>query len=36
VLNIRLPKEEAGLIEKFGDDYREYIQRIGRSLPKSG
>jgi protein-S-isoprenylcysteine O-methyltransferase Ste14 len=31
---IRTPKEEANLIEKFGDEYREYIKRTGRFLPK--
>jgi len=36
ILNIRLPQEEAGLIEKFGDEYREYMQRTGRFLPKLG
>ena len=31
---IRTPKEEANLIEKFGDDYREYMKRTGAFLPK--
>ena len=31
---IRTPKEEASLIEKFGDEYREYMTRTGRFLPK--
>ena len=31
---IRTPKEEANLIEKFGDEYRAYMQRTGRFLPK--
>jgi protein-S-isoprenylcysteine O-methyltransferase Ste14 len=30
----RAPKEEANLIEKFGDEYREYMKRTGRYLPK--
>lgn len=30
----RTPKEEANLIEKFGDEYREYMQRTGRYFPK--
>ena len=30
----RTPKEEANLIEKFGDEYRVYMQRTGRFLPK--
>jgi protein-S-isoprenylcysteine O-methyltransferase Ste14 len=34
MLSIRLPNEEAHLIEKFGDEYREYIKRTGRYLPK--
>jgi protein-S-isoprenylcysteine O-methyltransferase Ste14 len=36
ILNMRLPQEEAALIEKFGDAYREYMQRTGRFLPKIG
>lgn len=31
---IRTPKEEANLIEKFGDEYREYMKRTGRYFPK--
>lgn len=31
---IRTPKEEANLVEKFGDEYREYMTRTGRFLPK--
>lgn len=34
LLSIRLPTEEALLIEKFGDEYREYMKRTGRYLPK--
>ena len=30
----RLSKEEAMLIEQFGDQYREYIKRTGRLFPK--
>jgi protein-S-isoprenylcysteine O-methyltransferase Ste14 len=30
----RTPKEEANLIEKFGDEYRQYMKRTGRYLPK--
>jgi protein-S-isoprenylcysteine O-methyltransferase Ste14 len=33
---IRTPKEEANLIEKFGDEYREYMKHTGRFLPKVG
>jgi protein-S-isoprenylcysteine O-methyltransferase Ste14 len=36
LLAIRLQKEEAHLIEKFGDKYREYMKRTGRFLPKLG
>jgi protein-S-isoprenylcysteine O-methyltransferase Ste14 len=36
LMAIRTPKEEANLIEKFGDEYREYMQRTGRFLPKLG
>jgi protein-S-isoprenylcysteine O-methyltransferase Ste14 len=31
---IRTPREEANLIEKFGDEYREYMKTTGRYLPK--
>ena len=31
---IRTPKEEANLIAKFGDEYREYMKHTGRFLPK--
>jgi protein-S-isoprenylcysteine O-methyltransferase Ste14 len=30
----RTPKEEANLIEKFGDEYREYMKQTGRYFPK--
>jgi protein-S-isoprenylcysteine O-methyltransferase Ste14 len=33
---IRTPKEEANLVEKFGDEYRDYMKRTGRYLPKFG
>lgn len=33
---IRTPKEEANLIEKFGDEYRDYMKRTGRYFPKLG
>jgi len=33
---IRTPKEEANLIEKFGDEYREYMKTTGRFLPYFG
>jgi protein-S-isoprenylcysteine O-methyltransferase Ste14 len=36
LLSIRLPTEEALLIEKFGDKYREYMKQTGRYLPKFG
>lgn len=36
LLVIRTEKEEARLIEKFGDTYREYMQRTGRFFPKLG
>lgn len=34
MLAIRTPNEEAHLIEKFGDEYRVYMQRTGRYLPR--
>jgi protein-S-isoprenylcysteine O-methyltransferase Ste14 len=36
LLSIRLPKEEALLIEKFGDEYRGYMKCTGRFFPKLG
>ena len=36
LLVLRTPLEEAGLIEKFGDAYRQYMTRTGRFLPKLG
>lgn len=34
LMAIRTPKEEASLIEKFGDEYRAYMKLTGRFLPK--
>lgn len=34
MMAIRTPKEEANLIEKFGDEYREYMKHTGAFLPK--
>lgn len=34
LMAIRLPKEEANLIEKFGEEYREYMKHTGAFLPK--
>jgi protein-S-isoprenylcysteine O-methyltransferase Ste14 len=34
LLSLRTPSEEAHLIEKFGDEYREYMKRTGRFFPK--
>ncbi|MBI5935629.1 MAG: isoprenylcysteine carboxylmethyltransferase family protein [Chloroflexi bacterium] len=34
LMAIRTPKEEANLIEKFGDEYREYMKRTGAFFPK--
>lgn len=36
LMAIRTPKEEANLIEKFGDEYREYMKRTGRFFPRLG
>ncbi|HLO16887.1 MAG TPA: isoprenylcysteine carboxylmethyltransferase family protein [Anaerolineales bacterium] len=36
IMAIRTPKEEANLLEKFGDEYRDYMKRTGRFLPKLG
>jgi protein-S-isoprenylcysteine O-methyltransferase Ste14 len=34
LMAMRTPQEEAHLIEKFGDEYREYMKRTGRFMPK--
>ena len=34
LLAIRTPKEEQMLIERFGDDYRNYMATTGRFLPR--
>ena len=34
MLLVRLPKEEEKLIERFGNEYREYMKRTGRLLPR--
>ena len=34
VLLVRTTKEEAKLIETFGDEYRDYMKRTGRFLPR--
>jgi protein-S-isoprenylcysteine O-methyltransferase Ste14 len=36
ILLLRTSKEEARLIEAFGDEYREYMKRTGRFLPRLG
>ncbi|MFN2136310.1 MAG: methyltransferase family protein [Candidatus Promineifilaceae bacterium] len=36
VMVLRTPKEEANLIDKFGDAYEAYRQTTGRFLPKLG
>ena len=33
-LALRIPKEEQMMIEEFGDEYKAYMQRTGRLLPK--
>jgi protein-S-isoprenylcysteine O-methyltransferase Ste14 len=30
----RIPKEEKMMLEAFGDEYKEYMQRTGRFFPK--
>jgi protein-S-isoprenylcysteine O-methyltransferase Ste14 len=34
MLLVRLPKQEARLIERFGDECRAYTERTGRLLPR--
>jgi protein-S-isoprenylcysteine O-methyltransferase Ste14 len=36
MLLVRLPKEEEKLIERFGEEYREYMKRTGQLLPRFG
>jgi len=36
IIALRLNNEEATMLEKFGDDYREYMKHTGRFLPKLG
>lgn len=36
ILALRTPREEAQLIEKFGEAYRQYMRTTGRYLPKLG
>lgn len=31
---VRIPREEAGLLETFGKDYRDYMDRTGRMIPR--
>jgi protein-S-isoprenylcysteine O-methyltransferase Ste14 len=35
-IGMRTPIEEAKLIERFGDEYRSYMRRTGRYLPRPG
>jgi len=34
LLHWRTPREEAHLVEAFGDEYRDYMRRTGRYLPR--
>jgi protein-S-isoprenylcysteine O-methyltransferase Ste14 len=34
VLALRIPKEEQMMVEEFGEEYEQYIERTGRFLPK--
>ena len=36
VMAVRTPREEANLLEKFGDEYRQYMKHTGRFFPKLG
>ena len=32
---LRTPREEQKLMERFGDDYRNYVRQVGRFVPRS-
>ena len=34
VICLRVPREERAMLEQFGDEYRRYMDRTGRILPK--
>jgi protein-S-isoprenylcysteine O-methyltransferase Ste14 len=34
LLALRAPVEERMLLKEFGDEYRDYMRRTGRFLPK--
>jgi len=34
ILVARVPREEQMMLDQFGDEYREYMKRTGRFLPK--
>ena len=36
LLDVRTPKEEQNLIDRFGDGYRDYMRATGKYLPKVG
>jgi len=34
LITLRIPKEEQMLLERFGEEYRAYMKRTGRLLPR--
>lgn len=36
LLALRVPNEEAHLVAEFGDEYRDYVKKTGRFLPRLG
>ena len=36
LLAVRTPKEEQRLIERFGDEYQQYMKKTGRFIPRLG
>jgi protein-S-isoprenylcysteine O-methyltransferase Ste14 len=33
---VRIPREEVMMVDQFGDEYRRYMERTGRVVPRIG